>query len=44
MNDKKNSHSHLGKWAIMGPKIVDPHNSGSVVRFFFKILDNEKGQ
>ena len=28
----------------MGPKIVDPHNSGSVVRFFFLILDNEKGQ
>ena len=25
---------HLGKWAILGPKIVHPHNSGSAVRIF----------
>ena len=28
--------SHLGKWAILGPKMVHPHNSGSAVRIFFK--------
>ena len=27
-----------------GPKIAHPHNSGSAVRIFFKILPNEKGQ
>ena len=28
--------SHLGKWAILGPNIVHPHNSGSAERLFFK--------
>ena len=28
--------SHLGKWAILGPKMVHPHNSGSAVRIFLK--------
>ena len=27
---------HLGKWAILGPKIVHPHNSGSVGKIFEK--------
>ena len=31
---KKNS--DLGKWAILGPKIVHPHNSGSAGRIFLK--------
>ena len=22
---------HLGKWAILGPEIVHPHNSGSAI-------------
>ena len=26
--------SHLGKWAILGPKIAHPHNSGSAGRIF----------
>ena len=25
-----------GKWTILGPKTVHPHNSGSAVRIFFK--------
>ena len=25
---------HLGKWAILGPKIAQSHNSGSAVRIF----------
>ena len=28
--------SYLGKWAILAPKMVHPHNSGSAVRFFSK--------
>ena len=28
--------SHLGKWVILGPKIVHPHNSGSAGRIFLK--------
>ena len=31
---KKNS--HLGKWAILGPKIAYPHNSRSAGRIFLK--------
>ena len=41
MFSEKNS--HLGKWAIFGPKIAHPHNSGSAGRVFFKILHNERG-
>ena len=26
--------SNLGKWAILGPKIVHPRNSGSTERIF----------
>ena len=26
--------SHLGNWAILGPKIVHPHNSASAGRIF----------
>ena len=26
--------SHLGKWAILGPKMVHPHNLGSALRIF----------
>ena len=28
--------SYLGKWAILAPKMVHPHNSGSAVRIFLK--------
>ena len=28
--------SHLGKWAILGPKMAHPHNSGSAGRVFLK--------
>ena len=35
--------SHLGKWAILCPKIAHPHNSGSTGRTFFEILHNERG-
>ena len=28
--------SCLGKWAILGPKMVHPHNSGFTVRTFVK--------
>ena len=42
MNEKKNKaqqqvfwkNSHLVKWAILGPKIVRPHNSGTTRRIF----------
>ena len=33
-----------GKWTNLGPKIVHPHNSGSILRFFLKILHNEKSE
>ena len=36
--------SRLGKWAILGPKIAHPHNSGSAGRISFLNLDNERGQ
>ena len=29
-------YSHLGEWAILGPKVAHPHNSGSAGRIFFK--------
>ena len=29
----------LGKWAILGPKIVHPYNSGSAVRIFLNFAD-----
>ena len=32
-----------GKWTILGPKMVHPHNSGSAVRIF-EIFHNEKSQ
>ena len=28
--------SYLGKWAILGPKMAHPHNSGSAGRIFLK--------
>ena len=28
--------SNLRKWAILGPKIAHPHNSGSAGRIFLK--------
>ena len=28
--------SHLGKWAILSPKIAHPHNSGYAGRIFKK--------
>ena len=40
-SEKKNS--HLGKWAILDPKIAHSHNSGFTGRIFFLILHNERG-
>ena len=34
----------FGEMGHFGPKIAHPHNSGSAVRIFFKILPNEEGQ
>ena len=34
----------MDKWAILGPKMVHPHNSVSALKKFFLILHNEKGQ
>ena len=31
-----------GKWTILDPKMVHPHNSGSVERIFFKICAMKK--
>ena len=36
INRFSEKNSHLGKWTILGPKIVHPHNSGSAGRIFFK--------
>ena len=36
INRFSEKNSHLGKWAILGPKIVQPHNSGSAGRIFLK--------
>ena len=33
-----------GKWTILGPKLGDPHNSGSALGIFLKIFHSEKGQ
>ena len=34
----------MDKWAILGPKMVHPHNSVSALKKFFLIFHNEKGQ
>ena len=31
-----------GKWTILGPKILHPHNSGSVVRIFLNFCIMER--
>ena len=43
MNEKNKAYqkdfaknSHLGKWAILGPEMTHPHDSGSAVRIFSK--------
>ena len=44
MNERNKAHlqvfqkkySHLGKWAILGPKMMHPHNSGFAGRIFLK--------
>ena len=33
--------SHLGKWAILVPKMVDPHNPGSALSFFFNFAQRK---
>ena len=40
INRFSEKNSHLGKRAILGPKIVNPYNSGSTGR----TLHNEKGE
>ena len=34
INRFSEKNSHLDKWAVLGPKIAHPHNSGSAGRFF----------
>ena len=34
INSFSEKNSHLGKWAILGSKIMHPHNSGSAGRIF----------
>ena len=49
INRFSEKNSHLGKWAILGPKIAHPHNSrfvrpnnsGSTGRTFFKFCTIE---
>ena len=36
INRLSEKNSHLGKLAILGPKIAHPHNSGSARRIFLK--------
>ena len=36
INRFSEKNSHLAKWAILGPKMMHPHNSGSAVRIIFK--------
>ena len=36
INRFSEKNSHLGKWAILGPRITYPHNSGSAGRIFLK--------
>ena len=36
MNRFSEKNSHLGKWAILCPKVADPDNSGSAGRIFLK--------
>ena len=36
INRVSDKNSHMGKWAILGPKMAHPHNSGSSVRNFLK--------
>ena len=31
-----------GNWTILGPKMVHPHNSGSVVRIFLKFCSMKR--
>ena len=33
--------SHLGKWAVFGPTIAHPHNSGSAERIFLRFCTME---
>ena len=35
-SEKKKKKSLMGKWAILGPEMVHPHNSGSTVRIYLK--------
>ena len=39
INRFSENNPHLGKWAILGPKIVHPYNS----RFFLKKINTMKG-
>ena len=33
-----------GKWTNLGPKIVHPHNSGSILRFFLKFCTMKRAK
>ena len=33
-----------GKWAILGPKMILGHNSGSTVRILFTFLTNKEAE
>ena len=34
--------SHLGKWDILVPKIVHPHNPGSALNFFLNFAQRKR--
>ena len=43
--DKTNKQTKIqGKWVLLGSKIACLHNSGSALKIFLKILNNESGQ
>ena len=43
INRFSEKNSHLDKWAILGPKIAHPVNSGSAGTIVLKFLHNERG-
>ena len=41
INSFSEKNSPLGKWAILGPKITHPHNSGSAGRIFLNFAQGK---
>ena len=42
--DKQTNKKIQGKWVLLGSKTACLHNSGSALKIFLKILNNESGQ